>query len=144
MEEEMIALKSRIAELESEPRPEKTEKIRNMKRNLFVKGQHAHPDSGSSDPRPSSKQAFRDLETEDNLQSFTDMSISEVEELISLSPQKEVITDPPHKPKSKKKSYIISSHSAAAPQLTQMGARHKLVQVQIAVKLTQFNCWYAR
>ena len=96
-EEEVRALKSQIAHLE------KAEKRRNKKRDLLEKEEHAHPDSGSSDTRRRSREAIRDLETEDDLTSFNDMSISEVEEMISLSPHKEVITDELHKHKSTQK-----------------------------------------
>ena len=66
------------------------------------KREHDHPDSLSSDPCPRSTKEIQDLETEDDLKSFNDMSNSELEELISLSPQKELITDEQHKHKSKK------------------------------------------
>ena len=96
----MRALRAQIAHLE---KAEKEKKRRKKKRDLLEKREHAHPDSGSSDPRPRSRQAIHDLETEDDLTSFNDMSISEVKEMISLSPHKEFITDELHKHKSTKK-----------------------------------------
>ena len=78
---------------------EKNEEQRRQ-RDLLDKRKHDRSDSQSSDPP---QQPFGDLETEDDLQSFTDMSNADLEELIRTSPHKEHIPPELDERESKKK-----------------------------------------
>ena len=79
---EVKALKARIAEMESKEKSDNREKMRKMERNVFVKVEDSHPDSGTSAPGPSSAQAYAldDVETdsltEDDLQSLNEISVT--------------------------------------------------------------------
>ena len=91
-------------------------------RDLLDKGKHDGSDSQSSDPP---QQPFGNLATDDDLQSFTDMSNADLEELIRTSPHKNDIPRELDEREPKKRRYVISSNRAAAPKLTHTGARHK-------------------
>ena len=89
---ELKGLRAQLAEMESRESSRKREKKRKIKREVFVKVEDAHPGSGTSAPGPSSAYALDECQhdriTEEDLRSMTDMSNSELEEMMSLSSQK--------------------------------------------------------
>ena len=87
--EEVNALRAKLAKVERKEGSHNTNKRRKMKPELFGKAENAHPDSWTSAPSPSSAQAFDDVETEEDLQSITDMSTSALADLICRSPTKQ-------------------------------------------------------
>lgn len=70
---------------------EKKDKQRRQ-RDLLDKGKHDGSDSQSSDPP---QHPFDELATDDDLQSFTDMSNEDLEELTRISPHKKDIPREP-------------------------------------------------
>ena len=90
--------------------------------------------SGTSAPGPSSTLADK---TEDQkLISLKGMSVSELAD-------KSIDHGTPQKRKYQLKK-VSNKRALSSSSSTDSDAEHKVVQVQIAVKLNLLNCWYAR